>query len=379
MSKQKSLFENDAATTPNSASALTIAAQALGPEQQLFNQLLEKIENQTSDLQSLKALADAHGLERNAKLAPLEAQARQLQEKLVLLLDERVQMPRGLSSRVVAHIQEIVGFLLDDLLLSGEPSPALQALADRYYILDDDAHEDDLDAATLSEMNRAMAQALGAQVDPDPDATVSTDDMIEALMRKMQADEEAAMHAHEARQSKRKKSAKQKQAEQDDLDAHSALRTIYRKLVSALHPDRESDPAERERKHKLMVQVNAANDRKDLLALLRLQLEIAQIDPASVAAMADGKLRSFNRMLKDQLKTLQDEYKFMLDSARNAFGLNYGGINIKVLHTRLRVEAMQAQRLVDQLQQDLAIVKDDQGLKYWVKMQVAALKRQGDY
>lgn len=377
MSKQKPLFENDAASTPDSASALTIAAQALGPEQQLFNQLLEKIENQTSDLQNLKALADAHALERNAKLAPLEAQARQLQEKLVLLLDARVQMPRGLSSRIVAHIQEIVGFLLDDLLLSGEPSTALQALADRYYILDDDEHEDGLDAATLSEMNRAMAQALGAQVDPD--ATVSTDDMIEALMRKIQADEEAAMHAHEARQSKRKKSAKQKQAEQDDLDAHSALRTIYRKLVSALHPDRESDPVERERKHKLMVQVNAANDRKDLLALLRLQLEIAQIDPASVAAMADGKLRSFNRMLKDQLKALQDEYKFMLDSARNAFGLNYGGINIKVLHTRLRVEATQAQRLVDQLQQDLAIVKDDQGLKYWVKMQVAALKRQGDY
>lgn len=377
MSKQKPLFENDAASTPDSASALTIAAQALGPEQQLFNQLLEKIENQTSDLQNLKALADAHALERNAKLAPLEAQARQLQEKLVLLLDARVQMPRGLSSRIVAHIQEIVGFLLDDLLLSGEPSTALQALADRYYILDDDEHEDGLDAATLSEMNRAMAQALGAQVDSD--ATVSTDDMIEALMRKIQADEEAAMHAHEARQSKRKKSAKQKQAEQDDLDAHSALRTIYRKLVSALHPDRESDPVERERKHKLMVQVNAANDRKDLLALLRLQLEIAQIDPASVAAMADGKLRSFNRMLKDQLKALQDEYKFMLDSARNAFGLNYGGINIKVLHTRLRVEATQAQRLVDQLQQDLAIVKDDQGLKYWVKMQVAALKRQGDY
>jgi hypothetical protein len=382
MPKQKSLFDSATQSLDKPSSALTITVQDLGPEHQLFNQLLEKIEKQTSDLQTLKTLADTYAAQRNAKLAPLEAQTRQLQENLVLFLDQRLQTPKGLSQRVCDQIEEIVGYLLDDLILSGEPSAALQAVADRYYVLDaglgnsngdDDELEDGLDKQSSSDLNRAMAEAMGVEVNPDE--MLSTDDMIAALLRKLQTDDEAAMQAHEQRQSKRKKSAKQKQAEQDDLDAHSALRTIYRKLVSALHPDRESDPAERVRKTQLMVRVNAANDGKDLRALLHLQLEIAQIDPASVAAMADGQLRSFNRMLKEQLKTLQDEYKYMLDGARNAFGLHYGGVNVKVLDTRLRVDAVQAQRLIDQLQQDLKTVQNDVGLKYWVKLQMAEMHR----
>jgi hypothetical protein len=42
MPKQKSLFENDEDKPHGQSTELTITAQKLGPEQQLFNQLLEK-------------------------------------------------------------------------------------------------------------------------------------------------------------------------------------------------------------------------------------------------------------------------------------------------------------------------------------------------
>jgi Glu-tRNA(Gln) amidotransferase subunit E-like FAD-binding protein len=95
-------------------------------------------------------------------------------------------------------------------------------------------------------------------------------------------------------------------AEQEILDADSALRLLYRKLASALQPDREPDEIERIRKTQLMPPVNAANDNKDLMTLLRLQLEIEQIHPEAIAAMADDKLRSYNRVLKEQFKTIQN-------------------------------------------------------------------------
>jgi hypothetical protein len=41
-------------------------------------------------------------------------------------------------------------------------------------------------------------------------------------------------------------------------DATGALRTIYHQLVSALHPDRETDPQEQLRKTALMKEANAA-------------------------------------------------------------------------------------------------------------------------
>jgi hypothetical protein len=371
MPKQKSLFESDQDDAPTQSTELTITAQKLGPEQRLFNQLLEKIEKQSKALQNLKTLAETHEKERHAKLAPLRAQVNVLQEKLVLFLDQRLQTPKGLSQRACDDVQELIAMLVDDLQAAGELSPAMQGVAERYFVADDEENEDGLDLETSSELNRAMAQAMGVEVDAD--GLLSTDDMIEALMRKMQADDEAAMHAHEARQAKRKKSPKQKQADQEQLDAHSALRSIYRKLVSALHPDRESDPAERTRKTALMVRVNAANDSKDLLALLRLQLEIDQIDPSSVASMADDKLRGFNRMLKEQLKELQAEYHAIMGHLHMAFDLGYDIVSPKTMTSALRFQAQRLKDMIEGLKYDLQAVQDDKALKKWIKVQMSLM------
>jgi hypothetical protein len=373
MPQQKSLFESDEDIAPSQSTELAITAQKLGPEQRLFNQLLDKIEQQNKALQSLNTLAETHDKERQAKLAPLRTQVVALQEKLVLFLDQRLQTPKGLSLRACEDIEELIGLLLDDVLTHGEPSAQMQALADRYFGAEDDTLEDGLedglDLESSSELNKAMAQAMGVEVDAE--GLLSTDDMIEALMRKMQADEDAALHAHEARQAKRKKSPKQKLAEQEQLDAHSALRSIYRKLVSALHPDRESDPAERTRKTALMVRVNAANDSKDLLALLRLQLEIAQIDPSSVAGMADDKLRGFNRMLKEQLKNLQAEYQDIMGRMRMVFDLGYDNVTPKAMVNALRSQTQHLQSMLEGLKHDLALIQDDKALKKWVKVQIS--------
>jgi len=58
-----------------------------------------------------------------------------------------------------------------------------------------------------------------------------------------------------------------------------AVREVFRKLASELHPDRETDPAEHARKTELMQRVNQTYKAGDLLALLELQLSIEQIDP----------------------------------------------------------------------------------------------------
>ncbi len=354
----------------SASSALAIAAQQLGPEQQLFNKLLDQIEKQSKELNHLKTLVDAHASERAAKLAPLRQQVRALQEQLVLYLDQRLQSPKGLSQRVCADMRELVFMLLDDLLGAGEPSPALRAVASRFGA-DDDGMEDGLDAETSAELNRAMAQAMGVPVDEEE--LLSTEEMMEALMRKMQAEDEAAIQAHAARQAKRKKSAKQKQAEQEQLDAHSALRSIYRKLASALHPDRETDPAERLRKTRLMVRVNAANESKDLLALLHLQMEVDQINPASVAALADDKLRAFNRMLKSQLKDLQAEYQSVLGHVQMVFEVGYGAVSQKHLDGSLRLATQRLQTMVDYLQRDVVTVQNDKMLKKWLKHQLSLI------
>jgi curved DNA-binding protein CbpA len=69
------------------------------------------------------------------------------------------------------------------------------------------------------------------------------------------------------------------------------VREIYRKLASALHPDRETDEREREAKTALMQRVNQACEAQDLLALLQLQLQIEQIDERHIANAGEQRLK----------------------------------------------------------------------------------------
>lgn len=70
-----------------------------------------------------------------------------------------------------------------------------------------------------------------------------------------------------------------------------SVKESYRKLVSELHPDREFDEAEKERKTKLMQKVNAANLENDLSKLLRLEQEVFCYEPTPTAQLFFNRCR----------------------------------------------------------------------------------------
>jgi hypothetical protein len=372
-------------SNPASALALSIASAALGPEQRLFNQLLAKIEASTQAMQELAAMAQRHRAERAQKLAEPNREVQKLNETLILFLDQRLQAPKGLSKKQQENLRDIACAVADDLSGYGDASDDVQAAIDR--LLPEDLQEvadgkDGQDtasqrhAADMEELKSAVSDMLGLDLGDDAKLD-SPEALMEALMQQMQAGQEREQQRREARAANRKKSgsqtARQRQARQDSLDADAALRTIYRKLASALHPDREPDEAERARKTQLMGRVNAANDAKDLLALLRLQLEVEQIDPGAIARMADDKLRHYNRMLKEQLKTVQQELAMQQSRLRHEWQLPYADISAKTLQASLRLELQRLQRQIEAMRGDLRLMQDDKYLKAWAKEQVAMM------
>ena len=373
--------------------SLVISIPKLGVQQKLFNDLLAKIEKTSQDLEALKLLEIQHGSERDKKLRPIEQQTQETHEKFVLLLDQRLQTPKGLSKKQLSDLTYVAAVMADSLDavagMSGKPlRPELQIVVDRLCaVLDDDDAEDSDDgqdaqpvsalneAEELVELKRMMSQMAGVELEANFGAEAQTPgEFMEMVMQKMQAEREAAQQAHHAKHSKRKKSPKQEKIEQETTDADSALRTIYRKLASALHPDREPDEAERIRKTQLMGQVNAANDAKDLLTLLRLQLQIDQIDPLAIATMADDKLRHYNRMLKEQVKTVQEELMLAQERLRTMWHLvSYKPINLNSVEATLRgrINVLREQNIF--MQQELHMIQDDKYLKSWVKEQIRQL------
>jgi hypothetical protein len=127
-----------------------------------------------------------------------------------------------------------------------------------------------------------------------------------------------------------------------------------------------------------MVQVNTAHDKKDLLALLRLQLEIEQINPAAIAALASDKLRHYNRVLKEQLKTLTHELELLGHRVRQEFNFDFGMITPKTLQAALRFEASSLRQRAEETQRDLRRIQDHKNLKAWLKEQIQMMDDEFD-
>lgn len=240
---------------------------------------------------------------------------------------------------------------------------------------DDPADQTDM----LREQMLDMAQdVLGDALDRDALADIeSPQALMEALMQQARAHQEAEDERQAARRSRRPPTARQRKAQEQVQDAKAALRSIYRQLASALHPDREPAPAERERKSALMSQANAAYERGDLTGLLRLQLQAAQVDEAHIAQMADDKLAALSLLLKEQVATLEEELADAEMHLSFDLGVPVSARMPQALLSRLLQEAQESMaEVVLQMQEDLERVRDDAQFKRWLREQAALAREQ---
>jgi hypothetical protein len=147
-----------------------------------------------------------------------------------------------------------------------------------------------------------------------------------------------------------------------------AVREVFRKLVSELHPDRETDPAEHARKTELMQRVNRAYEAGDLLALLEVQLSIEQIEPAALAGLADERLRHYIFVLEEQSLRLGDELEELAGPLAMAMGVSsVSKTSPEAIKRRLETEIREVKALVRSLEADLDRFRDIPTLKRSLK------------
>ncbi|WNV06324.1 hypothetical protein RP726_07935 [Candidatus Methylospira mobilis] len=246
----------------------------------------------------------------------------------------------------------------------------LKPLYNKYSDYDFDADREENDAEMAAMMKSMLEEVLGEELDDDLD--FSSFENLQAGMDEILREREAKAEAAEARRSQRKKTAKQleKEAKQQEEEQNisKSIREVYRKLSMALHPDREQDDNERERKTELMKQVNAAYEKKDLLRLLGLQLEIEQVDQAHLNNIAEDRLKHFNKLLKEQLEELQQEiadleyqYKLLLQLPP------FMPLSPKELMSTLDRDIRNLRGDIAGIKQDLKTFADPANLKAWLK------------
>jgi hypothetical protein len=350
----------------------------LTPAQQRFNDLLARIEHLSGLIQRLEAWSDQHRYAHIQALRESVQLAQTHRKSLLLFVHERLQTA-DLTDRQQRMARGMVRGLIDHLAPMADPQ--VQALADVYVSEEDTQEAAEEQAEAAQRLRERIEEALGQPIEK-PDQYQTPEEMMQAGMRQWQRQQEADEQRKAAKRAARKaqKKAQKKSAAADkgklppamlrEADAKSAIRTVFRQLASALHPDREPDEQERLRKTALMSEVNAAYEKNDLSTLLRLQLQVTQVKPGGAARMADAQLMAMASLLKEQVAALEDD----LDQLQSRLS--------RELCVTVRAEADEAvmsqalQRIqadqrhsADSLQADLRRIQNDAEFKRWLKEQ----------
>ena len=366
----------------SASSALRLGGGKGGPRlsaaQQRFNRLLAKIGKLEGQVTEMQTLADAFRPLYQSTLEPLRQEHRALMRRMALVLDERLQR-KGLTPSQKRDGLQILCDLCETLAAFGDE--AMAALHDQRSART--LREKEQDHAAL--MRSMMEQALGGPLDMQAQENESLDPLQAVLRAGRERLHEAIQSdqaKHEAAQARRKKkppTPSQLKAGQQQEEADTVLRQVYRQLASALHPDRERDPAEHQRKTALMSEANAAYAKQDLMALLHLQLRIAQADMQDMLQQPEERIAAMSLLLKQQADELEHELLARRQHLQEEFDLEfYQAPTAATLRRQLEQEAKDLKDELAFMEADIALVQDDAGFKRWLKEQVR-ISRDSDY
>jgi hypothetical protein len=367
-----------------SLSALMVQADPqakLTPAQQRFNELLAHIERLSGQIQRLETWSDRHRYAHIQALRESVQQAQVHRKSLLLFVHERLQTA-DLTDRQQRMARGLVRVWIGQL--SAAADPQVQALVDEYVSEEDTQEAAEEQAEAAQAMRERIEEALGQPLNK-PSQYQTPEEMLQAGMRQWQQQQEANEAKKNAKRTARKaqKQAQKKNAAAEkgevpvglmrELDAKSAIRTIFRQLASALHPDREPDEQERLRKTALMSEVNAAYEKNDLTTLLRLQMQVAQVNPqnkAGTARMADDKLIAMSLLLKEQVAALEDDLAQLESrlSRELCVPVRAEADEAVMAQSLQRLQADQ-RYITDTLAADLRRIQNDAELKRWLKEQ----------
>jgi hypothetical protein len=356
--------------TKTHVKTVRIAAEPsqLSKGQKAFNTLIKQIENRRAQLAAWEAAIPSYQQKYTGELLPLVDASVDLQVEMVHCLDRACDL-KGLTKTERRTIADLITGLAGDIVAERDDAE-LKAVYNKHSQSD----YDEENAAHFMDMKDMLEGMLGTDLGDDLDMS-SPEEIIKRAQAKMQEAQmqfDADQQAREERRAKRKKTAKQlaREAKQQAEEQHisQSIREVYRKLASALHPDRETDPQERQRKTALMQRANDAYAKKNLLQLLELQLELEHIDQAAINSMSEDRLKHFNKVLKEQLVELEQELMDVEGRFRAQFDISpYANVAPGTLMRNLDKDIAGVKQAIRDLKRDLLAFEDVKKVKAWLK------------
>lgn len=172
----------------------------------------------------------------------------------------------------------------------------------------------------------------------------------------------------QAREQAKLKRQQDKQAQAEKL-VNQSLKTVYLKIASIIHPDREQDEAKKIEKTELLQRANEAYEQEDLFFLLKLQLEIEQSKHASNKGLGAEQIKFYQQALEAQSQALKQQIQQLIDSlvwsnkAKIAVQKSKGQLNIQNLYKQIDADVSAVKQQLKAEKQRLMYMGKESGLE----------------
>jgi len=338
----------------------------LSPAQKKFNATIRKIDKQKQLLAVWQETLPHYQQLVAEQFTPLRETYGEHQAEMAHLLDRHhghKTFSRPQKKKIAHLVREICNELINTL-----EREDLKPLYNKYSETDFDTRDQEISSMAGDFMKSMLESELGIEIDDDV-IDVNSPEKIAAFVQEKLDERE---RQNQEQRTRRKKTAKQlaKEARQQEEEARlgKSIQVVYRQLVTALHPDREQDPVERQRKTELMQRVTVAYGRKDLLQLLELQLAVEQIDQSKINTLDDDRLRYYNRILQGQLEQLEQEVLEIEFTVKQQAGLApYDTISPRHLIQLVHEDIERLHGEIASIRHDLVAFQQVNHLKSWLK------------
>jgi hypothetical protein len=272
-----------------------------------------------------------------------------------------------LHDKEVHGLQTLIEMELRQLLMGidEEPGPEIRKIRDELF--DDPSGDHVRGFDDMKESLQELFRAQGLEVDlSDLHAGMSEDELnarMQEVHRKLNEPFNARPHPGKSRKPTKKQLAEAEMREKMEVAKKKTIQSIYKGLAKMFHPDLEPDEQLKRGKEELMKQLTVAYENRDMVTLLRLELEWIAKEENDPAKLADEKLAVYNEVLKEQIAQLEMEgiqiqahprYDPLIRISGSPFGITH--INMKGLQRELTQDINTINKMVSRLEGKNAVV-----------------------
>ena len=309
---QQSLFE-EKDIKPIAKTALVISSNKQKPlnrQQIAFNKLIKKIEKLRVELKTTSDDLDKQLAYYGKEIHPLETKANEKRKGILRIVFPQLQRNKKIKGEEKKTLKRfIISFLKD--IFSNDANPPEQDLKDIFKAVHGESYEEvaEDEFEMMKDEMQNMFRENGFEFDLGGLNKNMSAAEIAAKMKELSDEMKEQEEEKEVNKSNRKKTAKQleKEAKTKQIEEvrNKNIKSIYKQLVKALHPDLEQDELVKAKKERLMQRLTVAYENNDLHEMLSLEIEFINKEENNIDTLTTDKLAIYNQVLKEQIQALE--------------------------------------------------------------------------